>query len=222
MYLNWSESLLGWGWEAYMIAATSAMSVTRTSYIRHDFLFPSIMQSRIWRAIPIIRSHMPPMWDTCGGLNTQVQFYVLKYFSTFLKLRFVVFISNSREAPTKFVPQSDRICFAGPLTAKNLLKALMKLLEHMHENITAHLLELECPPLVHRETTSHGPKTSTPTYVKGGAICNRWWVGHLLMLCLCPKLPASDAFAPTNQNSAARIAPSVRCLPWCFTSSWWW
>lgn len=29
----------------------------------------------------------------------------------------------------KLVPQSEQICFAGPLTAMNLLKALMKRLE---------------------------------------------------------------------------------------------
>ena len=29
-------------------------------------------------------------------------------------------------------------------------------------------------------------------------------------------------FAATNQNPAGQIAPSLRCLPWCFTSSWWW
>ena len=82
----------------------------------------------------------------------------------------------SRQAPMKLVPWSERICFAGPLMAKNLLRALMQLLElmasitsmctalvHIHENMTAHLLMLACPPLVRREVTSHGSKTSTPT-----------------------------------------------------------
>lgn len=38
-----------------------------------------------------------------------------------------------------------------------------------HVNITPHLLLLACPPLVRLITTDHGPNTSTPVYVKGGA-----------------------------------------------------
>lgn len=38
-----------------------------------------------------------------------------------------------------------------------------------HVNITPHLLLLACPPLVRLVTTDHGPNTSTPVYVKGGA-----------------------------------------------------
>lgn len=69
---------------------------------------------------------------------------------------------------TKFVLQSDGIWFAMHLTAKTPLKALLKwlaviasitsiciVLEHMHENITAHLLELDFPPLVQPENTSY-------------------------------------------------------------------
>ena len=37
----------------------------------------------------------------------------------------------SRQAPMKLVPWSERICFAGPLMAKNPLRALMQLLELM-------------------------------------------------------------------------------------------
>jgi hypothetical protein len=35
--------------------------------------------------------------------------------------------------------------------------------------ITAHLFDWDKPPLVRRETTEHGPKTSMPIYAKGGA-----------------------------------------------------
>ncbi len=70
---------------AFMIAVTLAMSVVRTSYERWDLFCSSNMQSKIRRAMPIIRFHAPPIWDAWGGLNTQVQLSVSKYFSILLK-----------------------------------------------------------------------------------------------------------------------------------------
>ena len=62
-------------------------------------------------------------------------------------------ILSSWLAQMKLVPWSERICFAGPLIAKNVLRALMQLLAiiasntlmctalmHIHDNMTAHLL----------------------------------------------------------------------------------
>lgn len=37
-----------------------------------------------------------------------------------------------------------------------------------HVKSTPHRFEEALPPRVFRETTCHGPKTSTPTLVKGG------------------------------------------------------
>jgi hypothetical protein len=57
-----------------------------------------------------------------------------------------------------------------------------------HVNITAHHLLLACPPRVLRAKTSHGPKQSTPTLVKGGPgsnlSCGRFaifWQANLLL-----------------------------------------
>ncbi|MEE6499662.1 hypothetical protein FKM82_025183 [Ascaphus truei] len=85
-------------------------------------------------------------------------------------------ICNSLHAPTKLVPQSERICLTGPLTAKNLLRAFMKLEASidsitsmciarilMQVKSTAHRLLFASPPLVLREMTIQGPNTSSPT-----------------------------------------------------------
>lgn len=93
---------------------------------------------------------------------------------------------SSLEAATKLVPQSDLNCFAGPLTEKNLRRALMQqeasidsstskwtALVLRQVNSIAHRLLLASPPLVLREVTDHGPNTSTPTYEKGGSLLKR-------------------------------------------------
>lgn len=76
----------------------------------------------------------------------------------------------------KLVPLSDLKCLTGPLTAKNRLRALMKLEVDMdlmtfrwtalvlkQEKMTTLLLISELPPLVRRDIMFHGPKTSRPT-----------------------------------------------------------
>ena len=86
----------------------------------------------------------------------------------------------------QFVPQSDLNCLAGPLIAKKRLKALMQLdvstesmtsmctaLELIQQNIMAHRLLSACPALVHLVVMDQGPKTSKPTYVKGGHVLRR-------------------------------------------------
>ncbi|MGH0131374.1 UNVERIFIED_CONTAM: hypothetical protein FKN15_045925 [Acipenser sinensis] len=134
------------------------------------------MESRMRRAIPIIRSHVPPICDECGGLNTQVHLRSRRNFSTLVWSGLGESSFISLQAPTKLVPQSDCSCLAGPLMEKNLRNAFMKLEElidsttsmwialvHMQVKSTAHLLLLAWPPLVRLEVTSHGPKTSSPT-----------------------------------------------------------
>ena len=53
----------------FMIAHTSAMKVVNTSCVR---VFPVVLTSielSICRAVRIIRSQAPPMWEECGELN---------------------------------------------------------------------------------------------------------------------------------------------------------
>lgn len=89
---------------------------------------------------------------------------------------------NSLHAPIKFVPLSERSCLGGPRIAKNRRQAFMKLevdmdsntsmcvaLVLMHVNNTAHRLLSALPPRERRVTMLHGPKTSSPTWVKGGS-----------------------------------------------------
>ena len=91
-----------------------------------------------------------------------------------------------RQAPMKLVPQSERICLAGPRRAKNLLRAFMKVEESMlsissmcmarvliQVKRMAHLLLWACPPRVRRVTTVHGPNASSPMYVNGGSVLRR-------------------------------------------------
>lgn len=76
---------------------------------------------------------------------------------------------------------SSASCFTGPLTEKNLRRALMQLLVFMdsymctahiliHMKSIVHLLFAATPPLVRRVPTIHGPKTSNSTYVNGGDV----------------------------------------------------
>ena len=84
--------------------------------------------------------------------------------------------------PMKLVPLSHLRMETGPRSAKNLLRAQMNELASMDSNSsmwTARLLrqvntspqrlELAAPPRVFRERIVQGPKTSKPTFVKGGA-----------------------------------------------------
>ncbi len=86
----------------------------------------------------------------------------------------------------KLVPQSERSCFAGPLSAKKRLRAFMQLdvsidsmistrtaLVLIQQNMMAHRLLSACPPLVRLLMTDQGPNTSSPTYVKGGQTLRR-------------------------------------------------
>lgn len=91
---------------------------------------------------------------------------------------------SSLLSPTKFVPQSERNCLAGPRIAKNLRRALMQLEVSIsitsmwtawvliEEKSTAQRLLWPFPPLVLRVVTVKGPNTSRPTYGNGGDVLN--------------------------------------------------
>ena len=59
-----------------IIAVTSAINVHRTSWVTFNLPAWSNIESRIRRAIPIMRSQLPPMLDACGGLNAHVHFWL--------------------------------------------------------------------------------------------------------------------------------------------------
>lgn len=107
-----------------MIAHTSAMKVTRTSCVRCP-LWCNIMESSILLVTPIILSHTPPMWGECGALKIHRILLSLRNGFTESSLTWMLSIFNSSTAPSKFVPQSERIILSGPLTEINLLSALM-------------------------------------------------------------------------------------------------
>jgi hypothetical protein len=105
-----------------------------------------------------------------------------------ISLLFILFIAafSSLCALTKFVPRSERNCITGPLMAKNRCQALMNVdvsrdsissmwiaLTVKQVKMTAQRLLHAVPPLVRRVITCHGPKTSTPTKMKGGAGVSR-------------------------------------------------
>lgn len=68
---------------AFMIAVTLAIIVESTSWVRRVLCCRSI-ESRILLAIPIMRSHDPPMWEECGGLRSQLHPCSPRYFCTAL------------------------------------------------------------------------------------------------------------------------------------------
>ena len=113
---------------ALTIADTSAIRVESTSCVRRVCLSCKSMESKILRVTPIIRSHTPPMWDACGGLNFHVQPLLWRYLKMLVRSSSGRAMPSSVLAATKLVPLSDQSCFAGPLTAKNLRNALMQLL----------------------------------------------------------------------------------------------
>lgn len=138
------------------------------------------MESRILPAIPIMRSHEPPMWEVCGTLKLQLHPCSLRYLCTALS------IPNSLHAPIKLVPQSVWSCFAGPRSQKKHQIAFMQLdasinsitlmwmaVELRQLNMMAHRLFSTCPPQVRLIKMDHGPNTSSPTYVKGGQVLRR-------------------------------------------------
>lgn len=124
------------------------------------------------RAVLIILSQAPPIWEEWGTLNDHVQPCSCKYP---LSSGSSVLMFSSRHAPMKLVPLSDLKCLTGPRTAKNRLRALIKLevdidsmtsrwtaLVLRQEKMTAHLLLSALPPLVRRDIMLHNAPYAPP------------------------------------------------------------
>ncbi len=87
-------------------------------------VFFSNSASRMRNAVLIILYQAPPMWEEWGVLNDHVQPCSCKYP---LNSGSSILMFSSRQAPIKFVPLLDLKCLTSPRTAKNCLRALMKL-----------------------------------------------------------------------------------------------
>lgn len=106
-------------------------------------------------------------------------------------------IFNSSTAPTKFVPQSERIILTGPLIEINLLSALMNedelsssttsrwtLRVVKQVKIMAQRFEFAAPPRVFLVIMVQGPKVSMPTLVNGGpGMMRSSVVDYFLVIC---------------------------------------
>lgn len=62
---------------AFMIAHTSAMSVTRTSCVNKEKRYCKNIESRMRRANPMSRSQAPPIWEAFGGVENPCALLVL-------------------------------------------------------------------------------------------------------------------------------------------------
>ena len=109
------------------IAVTSAMKVERTLCVRCLGPSSASIEFKTFLTFPIILSHTPPIWEPWGGLKTHSHRSLPRQVSTVCLSISLNAASNSLHAPMKLVPLSERSCAAGPLTAKNLRRAFMKL-----------------------------------------------------------------------------------------------
>ena len=181
------------------------------------------------RMVPIWRSQAPPKCEAWGGFQIHSHpWLVTLCWSISLRAS-----PSSDFAPTKLVPLSHLRMETGPRNAKNLLRAQMKELASMDSNSSMWIarllrqvntspqrLELAALPCVFRERIYQGPKTSKPTFVKGGATSilsagrsaircsiavplNFLHVTHVLSSRVTVLWP------PINQNPAWRMAPCL-------------
>ena len=125
-------------------------------------------------------SHRPRKWEACGGLKNKTQPFSAKKFFTDSSSATTLFMPKSLTQPIKFVLRSDMMIFTGPLMAKKLHSALMKLevlsssdtsmltaLLVRHVKRIAHLFCVIWLPLVLREVMLQEPNSSTATYENG-------------------------------------------------------
>lgn len=87
----------------FIIAVASAMNVVRTSCVILDGPSCSIIESKIFRVMPIILSHTPPMWEAWGGLKIHEHPCSARNLMTFVSSK-LEGMSSSLHAPMKFVP----------------------------------------------------------------------------------------------------------------------
>ena len=110
----------------FIIADTSCKRVIKHSSVREE-LCSSKRPDKTLRIVPIWRSNTPPKCDAEGGLNTNSiwQFWDSKNDLMGLSSIFSRDNFNSFEAPTKFVPWSQRIHETGPLIEMKRRRAKM-------------------------------------------------------------------------------------------------
>lgn len=135
------------------------------------------------------------MWDTWGGLKTHEKPLSAKYFSTDVE-SILDGIFSSADAPTKFVPLCECICFMGSQMAQDLLlRAFIKqvvsrdTLTFYVGCFTHYTSKYHSPFLAMGETTSCSPchNTPRPEHIQSSVVKWRfhreticWQVGHLL------------------------------------------
>ena len=109
----------------FMMLAVSVNSVRRQSSSSCVLVLYST-DVKILRAVRICISHTPPIWLAFGGLNLNSQLCFRRCFwisTSLISLRAWV---SSFEAPTKFVPLSERRRCTFPLMPMKRLKAFIK------------------------------------------------------------------------------------------------
>lgn len=104
----------------------------------------------------------------------------------------------------------------------------------MHSNSKAHCLLSALPPLVCLAVTDHGPKTSIPMSMKGGAAVTGSEGRSASCCCTTVLLSSRQAIQawitelmsfflpPITHRPSAKTDPSLKWDPWCLTYSWWW
>ena len=112
---------------ALTIGDTSAIRVVKTSCVRCFGERSATVASNTHLATPIILSHAPPVCKAWGGLNSHSQPSFSRYFLTGLASEGFSTAWSLLHAPTKLVPQSERGWMTGPLMARNLRSASIKL-----------------------------------------------------------------------------------------------
>ena len=125
----------------------------------------------------ICLSHMPPIWDAAGGLNSHLISFCNRWAFTlrsFFQLR--IASRNSFSPATKLVPLSDLTFSGTPLLAQNLTKPLIK--ESASRLSSFSIWTARVVRHVNKQPyrliwvrplfTTKGPKQSTPTNENGG------------------------------------------------------
>lgn len=92
------------------MAVTSAKNVVNTSWTSCWDVMPVSTESSICLILPIMRSHLPPMCEAWGGLNTQVHPLSIKNDCIALLLQCLESIPRSSHTSKKLVPWSDLNC----------------------------------------------------------------------------------------------------------------
>lgn len=100
----------------FIMNSTSANKVLRANSFNSG---SPVIIFRCFFAVCTKRSHTPDIWGVAGGWNTHfIRLFIISLSISFWSNSSRV-CRNSRFAPTKLVPLSDRISFGGPLRLIN-------------------------------------------------------------------------------------------------------